>query len=159
MGSIAGDLRIVARQGEQTSTTIPGGAVDALNCGNRRGVAGTTTTTMTMTMSKRTSALAPTAATAVATMAISRRPSPKRQRIAGQSCKSRRKSSDDSAEGGDHRQRCNNDGRIQQRRRQRASFDGNALPTMTTATGSGKSGQGQMTKATDKSGWTMMASN
>ncbi len=35
-GPIEGDLGIAARQGQWTSTTIPGGAVDSLDCGNGR---------------------------------------------------------------------------------------------------------------------------
>jgi hypothetical protein len=69
-------------------------AVNALDCGDGRGIAGTTTTTTTrkQTLAALALALAPTAAT---TMAIARCPLPKRWRIAGPSRESRRESSDD----------------------------------------------------------------
>ena len=79
-------------------------AVDTLDCGNGRGIAGMATT---MTTREQTSAPAPALSlspTAAATMVIVRCPSPKRWRIAGPKCESRCESSDDSAEGGDHRQ-------------------------------------------------------
>ena len=86
---------------------------------------------------------------AVATTAIARCPSPKRQRIAGLSRESRRESSEDSAEGED-RQRCRYDkGRTRRRRRQSAGCEGNEqrrrLPWE-----SSKSGRWRTTKATDK---------
>jgi hypothetical protein len=92
-------------------------AVDALDYGDGRGIAGatmttrtTTTTTMTTTTTRRKQTSAPalataSAPTAAATMAIARRPSPKRWRIAGPSHESHRESSDGSAEGEDRRQR------------------------------------------------------
>jgi hypothetical protein len=58
MGPIEGDLRIAERQGQQTSTTIPEGAVNSLDCGDRRVFAGA--------------------------MAIVCHPSPNRQRMQGQ---------------------------------------------------------------------------
>ncbi len=110
------------------------GAVNTLNCGDGRGVNGVTTTTTR----KQILVLAPMSASAptVAAMkAITCHPSPKRRRIAGPSRKSRRKSSDNSAEGGYHRWSHDNEGR-----------------TPATATGSGESGRGRKTKATNKSG-------
>ena len=56
-------------------------------------------------MREQTSALAPMGAT---TTAIVHRLSPKRQRIAGSSRELRRKSSENSAEGGDHQRHCDN---------------------------------------------------
>ena len=81
------------------------GAVNALNCSNGRGVPCVTTTTM---MRERMLALAPTAAT---TTAIALCPLPKRRTIAGLSRESRHKSLENSAEGGDHRRRLDNNGR------------------------------------------------
>jgi hypothetical protein len=80
-------------------------AVDTLNCGNGRGIADAATTATT-----REQMLAPVLASAsspmaAAMMVITRRPSPKRWRIAGSNRKSRCKSSDGSAEGEDHLQR------------------------------------------------------
>ncbi len=91
-------------------------AVDALDYGDGRGNAGatmttrTTTRTMTTTTTTRERTSAPASATAsaptaAATMAIARRPSPKRWRIAGPSHESHRESSDDSAAGEDRRRR------------------------------------------------------
>ena len=56
-GPIEGDLGIVARQGQRTSTTIPEGAVNSLDCGDWRVFAGA--------------------------MAIVRHPLPNRQRMRG----------------------------------------------------------------------------
>jgi hypothetical protein len=42
-GPIEGDLGITARRGQRTSTTIPGGAVDSLDCSDGRVFAGATT--------------------------------------------------------------------------------------------------------------------
>ncbi len=155
MGPIAEDLGIAAGQGQRTSTMLPGGAVNALNCGDGRVVAGAITT-----MSKRMLASAPTAA-ATATMAVVCRPLPNRQRIAGPSRESRRKSSDDSAEGQDRGWRRDDNRRTRQRRgcRQSTGCEGNTLPTTNTATGSGESGQGRMTKATNESGRTITVSD
>ncbi len=64
-GLIEGDLGIAARRGQRTSTAIPRGAVDSLDCGDRRVFAGA--------------------------MTILRHPSPNRWRIRGQamSCAAR----------------------------------------------------------------------
>ncbi len=42
-GPIEGDLGIAARRGQRTSTTIPGGAVDSLDCSDGRVFADATT--------------------------------------------------------------------------------------------------------------------
>jgi hypothetical protein len=120
------------------------GMADTVNCSNRRGIAGVTITTTTTTCEQ----MSPTVA---ATMVITRYPLPKRQRIMGPNRKSCNKSSDDSAEGEDCQWAWDDNGRTRQRRRQSASSEGNRLPTA-TAMGSGKSGWGWTTKATDKNG-------
>ena len=81
-------------------------------------------------------------------MAIVHCPSPKKWRIAGPSHESCRESSDDSAEVEDRWQHRNNDGRTHD--------DGDAkvpvVRLMTSAMGSGESGRGWTTKATDERG-------
>jgi hypothetical protein len=127
------------------------GAVDALDCGERGRIAVMTRTMTTMTR-KQTSASSQMVAMA-ATTAITRCPSPKKRRIAGPSRESRRECLDDSTEGEDRWRHCDDDGRTRRRRRWRrsAGCEGNGL-LMTSAMGSGESGRGWTTKATDERG-------
>ena len=157
--------------GPASPPTIDCGAMlvdDGFNCGGSwdcgGAIAGRVVAGATTTMSKRTSALAPMTAAdaaAMATMAVMHCPLLNRQRIAGPSRESRRKNSDDSVEGEDRRRRRGNNGwtRRWQCLPRSAGCEGNALPTMSTATGSGKSGQGRMTKATNESRRTMTVSD
>ena len=140
-------------------TTIPRGGVHALDCGNRSVVARTT-----KRMSKRTLVLTPTTTAVAATIAIVHCSLPNRQRIAGQaaSCTTRvwtTPQRERTAGGIATMTGGPGDSNVDQRQRQNAGCEGNALTTTITDTGSGRSGQGWMTKATDKSGWTMMASD
>jgi hypothetical protein len=125
------------------------GVINALNCGDGRGIAGATTTTTTTTTREQTSL------TAAGTMAIMLCSMPKRQRITGPSRESRNKSLDNSAEGGGRRRHCNDDGRTRQWQRQSAGSEGNKLPRQlpreaTRVGGGGR--QRQPTKTVDDDG-------
>ena len=76
--------------------------VNALDCGNGRGIAGVATTMMTREQTLALGLALALSPMAAATMAIARRPLPKRWRIAGPNRTLRHESSDDSAEGEDH---------------------------------------------------------
>ncbi len=159
-GSNCRGLGIAARQGKTMDVVIANswskyadpwrgnhhatGAVGALYYGNGRGIAGVTMPTPTRTHER----MSPMSA---AIMIIACRPLPKRQRITGPSRELHNKSLDDSTEGEYRWQCCNDNGRTRQWQRQRAGIECNRLLTM-TATGSGKSGWGQMMKATDNCG-------
>jgi hypothetical protein len=127
------------------------GGQHALNCGEGGGIAITMRTMITITH-KQTLLSSPMVAAAVTT-AIARCPSPKKRRIAGPSRESCRESLDDSAEGEDRWRHHDDDGRTrrQQRQCQSAGCEGNGL-LMTSAMGSGESGWGWTTKATDERG-------
>jgi len=155
---IAGDLGKAARRARclvadgQSKDDNPLGAdrhatgtVDALDCGEGKGIAGTTTAMMTTMTTTRKQALA------AARTAIARCPSPKRRRIVRPSHESRRESSENSAEGEDCRRRRYDEGRTRRRRCQSAGCEGCRL-LMTAAMGSGESGRGRTTKANNESG-------
>ena len=114
-------------------TTIPGGAItnrratevaNALDCSNGRGIAGAATTTTKHEQMSAPASVSVSAPTADVIKVVMRLPSPKRWRIAGPNRGSRRKSSDDSAEGEDHQQ---DKGRTRQWWRQSADCGGNMV--------------------------------